>query len=168
MANDSDEAVARAYWESLGTSAEMIERILADRERSGRPAAVSQVPKIQILREARQNGANRFEVVWWFRDGTKQRGVYTTVGWAERKVASVEDNGVWRTLWRDGKPAKFRDQVVNVEVGGWWAPSEHLRDCACGCGETFAPRRSDQVYASRQHKNRAKVRAFRERMRNPL
>jgi hypothetical protein len=159
--NDGDEAVARAYWESLGTSAEMIERILADRERDqrGRPAAVSQVPKIEILREARRNGANRFEVLWWFSDGTKQREVYTSVGWAERKVASGREQGVWRTIWRNGQPARFQDRVVDVEVSGWWATTKHPVECACGCGERFTPRRHDQRYRT----GACRVRAHRAR-----
>ena len=137
-----------------------------DRDQRARPAAVAlKVPKIEILREARRHGANRFEVEWWFKDGTKQREVFTTVGWAERKVASVREKGVWRTIWRNGQPARFQDQVVDVEVSAWYGQSDRMKTCLCGCREQFLPARSDQMYVDERHRSRASTRAARARAR---
>jgi hypothetical protein len=119
--------------------------------------AKAKAPEIVALRQARNDGATRFEVVWKFRDGVTEREVFSSVGWAERKVAELnQEQGVWRTIYRTSRrPRRFQERPEDVQVHAYWARSENMQTCLCPGQEEFLPTRPNQRYVNDAHRQRA-------------
>lgn len=175
MDNDNgdgdDRRALRRYWESLGTSPEMIERMFAERgrEQPAAPAAVAEVLELElgeqfdaIDRFKDQTTKVRYVVVTtWTGCGVTERDVFTYRKRAVKEVVRLQKVTRHRSRSKALRDKPFHEDTAVVTVEPQVVPVEfygangHKRSCACGCGEDFVPANERQQFVNGAHKQRA-------------